>query len=582
MPVAQIFYCAPRVGIQYKSRFIPILYFWYLLFPHFALSQTWAEKTLNSLNLRQKIAQLFIVATVSNHNQPTPALVNSLNACPYPVDPAYIETLVTEYGVGGIIFLYKSDPHTQLVYTKSLQNKAAIPLLVAQDAEWGMAMRLDIKPELIVNYPRNLALGALQDISLIEQVGYAIGRDCKAIGVHLNLAPVVDVNNNPKNPIIHTRSFGDNPERVTECSLAYLKGLRSAGVMSCIKHFPGHGNTATDSHTSLPLLPFTLEQLQHTELYPFKHIISHDHPDAVMIGHLAVPALTGDDKQPATFSSLIIALLKKEYAFDGLIITDGLGMGALTQQYKPGEIELNAFLAGNDILLCAVSVPRAIDLIEKAVQEGLVAENDLNDRVLKVLRAKEQYVLPNLKLIEKPIEDILSYLTRAEAQMLQKQVYQNAITCAKGADTSVALENATLIQIGSLPQNECFNHCKAYTANHLITPLLNENDIRDCIVAAHSTEVILLIGSMHSVISKQFGITKSIQDFIALLKANQKKVHIVLFSTPYAIPHCAAADTIFIAYEECIPAQKAMASILLGTQKAQGKLPISLENDCLA
>jgi beta-glucosidase-like glycosyl hydrolase len=345
----------------------------------------WAHSTLASLTLRERIGQLFVVATTSCFEQQEEALAASLFKCPYKMDPAHIRYLINEYKIGGLIFLYKSTPELQIAATNEYQALSTIPLLIAQDCEWGLSMRLYNTLE----FPKNNLLGKISDKALIYKMGKEVARECKALGVHLNCAPVVDVWNNPDNKLLRYRSFGADPELVAHAGCLMMQGLQDEGILACAKHFPGHGDTSIDSHTDIPCIAHTREHLEQIELVPFKQLIDHG-VCAVMPAHLAVPALEPEAQRPSSLSYAITTqLLEHELGFTGLKITDGLGMGALTRHYAPGTIEFEAFLAGNDILLCPLDVPRAVELIEEAILTNRISMEELDRRVLKILKAKE-------------------------------------------------------------------------------------------------------------------------------------------------------------------------------------------------
>ncbi|HEX2978556.1 MAG TPA: glycoside hydrolase family 3 protein [Candidatus Babeliales bacterium] len=365
--------------------------FLFLLLISSPLSASWAEQTLQTLSLREKIGQLFIVAVVANER----ALTST--HCyfePYRVDRSHIDMLISDYAIGGIIFLGNSTLGQQIVAINIYQSRARIPLLIAQDCEWGLNQRI---PQ-VVPFPKQKILGALENSENIYQIGYEIGRQCKLVGIHLNLAPIADLNSNPLNPIINERSFGKDKEKVACCCVLINQGMRDAGVLTCAKHFPGHGDTSVDSHLELPIINHDLIRLNEYELYPFQKLIAENIP-CIMIAHLEIPALE-KDRIPATFSKKVILFLKNDLGFEGLIITDGLGMKALTNHYKPGEIELRALLAGNDILLCPVDVPQAVELIERAIKENLITQQELDEHVLKILKAKEAAGVENRTVID--------------------------------------------------------------------------------------------------------------------------------------------------------------------------------------
>lgn len=345
----------------------------------------WAERILASLTLHEKIGQLFVVATASSFEQQEEALATALFKCPYKMDHCYIKELITQYHIGGLIFLFKSTPEKQIDAINEYQALSKVPLLISQDCEWGLSMRL----YNTLVYPRNAVLGLLSDGSLIYELGREIGRQCKAVGVHMNFAPVTDVNNHPDNMVIGPRSFGADAYHVARCALSMMQGLQDAGVLACAKHFPGHGDTSVDSHLDLPLLTHNKERLHSLELVPFKYLINHG-VAAVMTAHLAVSAYEPDRHRASSLSHAIVTnLLEHELVFDGLKITDGLGMIAITKHYEPGHAELEAFLAGNEIILCPLDIPNAVALIEQAIREGQITESELDRRVLKILKAKE-------------------------------------------------------------------------------------------------------------------------------------------------------------------------------------------------
>ncbi|MFI5333307.1 MAG: glycoside hydrolase family 3 protein [Candidatus Babeliales bacterium] len=393
--------------------------------PYACVTGDWARSTLASLTLREKIGQLFVVATTSCFEQQEEVLAASLFKCAYKMDPDHINQLITDYHIGGLIFLYKSTPELQIAATNAYQERSHIPLLIAQDCEWGLSMRLYNTLE----FPKNNLLGKIADKQLIYAMGNEVGRQCKALGVHLNCAPVVDVCNNPNNKLLQKRAFGDNPELVAHAGLLMMRGLQDAGIIACAKHFPGHGDTSVDSHTNLPCITHAREHLEQIELVPFKHLIDHG-VSAVMLAHLAVPALEPETHHPSSLSYAITTqLLEQELNFTGLKITDGLGMGALTKHYAPGIIELEAFLAGNDILLCPLDVPRAVELIENAVLSNRVSIEDLDRRVLKILYAKEWAGCHTLTPLD--IQEALTQLNTTEGKALKELLDSEVANLAK-------------------------------------------------------------------------------------------------------------------------------------------------------
>lgn len=355
----------------------------YLSFIYIFLPLHAMDLTINRLTLDQKIGQLFMVAAVADETLAR----DCIESKSYRMDKNYIENLIQNYHIGGIIYLGKSNVEDQIIRTHHFQSVSLIPLLIGQDLEPGRVGHSRF-PDFF-NFPSNKTIGKINNLQNTERIGYAIGNICSYLGVHINFAPVADVNNNPANPIILNRSFSNKPKRVAKHAIAFTKGLHNAGAIGCAKHFPGHGDTTIDSHHHLPVIKHTMERLNTIELYPFKKLIAAD-VYAIMIGHLAVPALEPQENLPATLSKTIVTdFLQNTLGFNGLIITDALDMGAITQSYSDGQAELLALLAGNDILLCPVDVPAAITQIKKAIAEQRITEEEINTHVEKIINTKK-------------------------------------------------------------------------------------------------------------------------------------------------------------------------------------------------
>lgn len=360
----------------------------------------WADKTLSELSIQEKIGQLIIVP-----------------ACPRYESETLRKTLQS-YHIGGIL-VKQGHPLQQIPFLNTLQSEAKIPLLCTGDAEWGLGMRM----EDTLSFPKNGILGLHPE--KIEDVGVWIGKQCHQVGIHLNFAPVVDVNNNPDNPIIGVRSFGADPEAVASCSVSMIKGMHEGGVLTCAKHFPGHGDTDVDSHKGLPRIPHSREHLEKIEFVPFKKAIDSG-VDAIMTGHLMLPAL--DPESPATLSIPIVTdLLQKEWGFQGLVVTDALNMKALSEHYSTGEIAVKALLAGHDLLLYGAHRYDDVhviltELIPRVVEALLqVPEEVLDPHVLKVLQAKEKLGLHKNRVTELS-ENLMSELHHPDAMALIESI----------------------------------------------------------------------------------------------------------------------------------------------------------------
>ena len=325
------------------------------------LQKLWVDSVYNQLTESERIGQLFMVAAYSggkNFNQEG------------------IEKLIKAHQIGGLIFM-QGGPARQANLTNRYQQMAQVPLLLSMDAEWGLGMRLDS----VLNFPRQMMLGASDDTALAYALGMAVAYQCKRLGVHVNFAPVVDVNNNAANPVINTRSFGENKKRVVRMAIAYMRGMQDYGVMACAKHFPGHGDTDVDSHKDLPVVNKTLAQLDTLELYPFKKLVDAG-IQSMMIAHLSIPALEKEPHVPTTLSrNTVTNLLKNKMGFKGLIFTDALNMQGVAKYFAPGETDVRAFIAGNDVLLFSQDVPTAIAKIKAAIAAGKVSVKDLERSV---------------------------------------------------------------------------------------------------------------------------------------------------------------------------------------------------------
>ncbi len=545
----------------------------FLLFLSAFLSFTFlGMPDIHTLSLEEKIGQLIIVAAVSNEARNSSFMTRS----PYTMDKEYIANLITNYHIGGVIFMGTGDPEEQIALIQKYQSMTDIPLLITQDLEWGLSMRLN--PAL--RLPRAMTLGALtnEDDQLIYTMGKEIGKQCKTLGVHMNLAPVVDVNNNPKNPVINDRSFGQDPQRVTEKAILYLQGMQDAAVLTCAKHFPGHGDTDIDSHLTLPIIKHDKDRFNDIELKPFKKLIQHG-VDAIMIAHLHAPALD-EAHIPATFSTKIVTgLLRNELGFNGLIITDGLGMQALTNTYSSGEIEIKALQAGCDILLCPVDVPLAIEAIKQAILHGELLEKDIDDRVARIFAVKE-------KLLYTPSHRPLFSDT---ARSLKKSLYHAAITRTGNTQQFNPSTTYPIITIGSQEETFFYKTIKKYlslspfyipqvissqTIEHIVNSTENDQTI---IIAIHSMNrsAINAFG-MNSVYQTGYGIAPSTIELIEKLQQKNKNITLILFGNPYSTAYFSKNTDIIVAYEDDEDAQEGAALVIARTLKARGILPVHL------
>ena len=535
--------------------------------PAFLNTETpWADSTLQNLTTEEKVGQLFMVAAYSNR------------------DSAHVEelkTLIKEHHVGGFIF-FQGTPHKQKQITEALQFVSRTPLFIGQDAEWGLSMRLDST----MRFPRAMTLAAIDRDSLVFEAGKAVGEQLKQLGVHVNFAPVADVNNNPRNPVINSRSFGEDKLRVARLSAAYSRGLSAAGIIPVAKHFPGHGDTHTDSHKDLPELPFDLNRLKNTELYPFQTLIDSGIP-ALMSAHLHIPALDDTPNMPATLSrSIITGLLRDQMKFEGLIFTDALNMKGITKHYEAGEADLKAFLAGNDILLFPEDVPKAARLITQKVQSNDSLKNELNQKVHRILKAREAAGahLP----MDFGSRGLSQKLHTPEHDLLNRELFKRAQTLVHNKNNLLPLKNleskkVANVYFGSDQKNTFQKSLQLYERVKTVHSPKKPTSFERKLIRAEIDDANLIIASLHQTKltpAGNFGITKESLDFIEEL-STEKEVILVLFGNPYALSQMSdikKTAAVLVSYEEAEYAQHYAAEVIFGASSSKGILPVSIDD----
>ncbi|MCB0515334.1 MAG: glycoside hydrolase family 3 N-terminal domain-containing protein [Chitinophagales bacterium] len=537
---------------------------------YFEREALWVQHTLQNMSIEEKIAQMIMVAAYSNKD------VNHTTA---------IADLVKNQKIGGLIF-FQGDPLTQLKLTNYYQDLSAVPLLIAQDAEWGLSMRLQDVPI----FPRQLMLGAIQDDGLIYDFGKEIARECRRLGVHMNFAPVVDVNNNPNNPVINDRSFGEDIYNVSAKGIAYMQGMEYNGILACAKHFPGHGDTDADSHHSLPLIAHSRSHLDSIELYPFRQLVKRQ-VAAVMNAHLSIPALDNQALSqradspiiPASLSHKIVTeLLQDELGYDGLKITDALNMKGVSNYFAPGEVDLKACLAGNDILLFSEDVPRAIRLISEAVKNNEISEAEIDRRVNKILKAKYKMGLAETKFVA--AENLLADLNTPEAEILHRKLIAEAITVAKNNNQLLPFRNLQFntfaaITIGASGVNTFQNTLSKYTkVAHYNLPA-NPTNVQINEMLANLKKYSVVIVSLHDMsrfADKNYGISDAVIDFLQKVQnQNQNQTVTVVFGSPYSLKYFDMQKVVVCAYQDTPLTQDITAQILFGALPAKGRLPIT-------
>ncbi|MFD2550957.1 glycoside hydrolase family 3 N-terminal domain-containing protein [Bizionia sediminis] len=526
----------------------------------FEAQQKWVDSIYNGMSLDEKIGQLFMVQAFSNKGEP---------------HESSITEMVANHHVGGIIFS-KGDPVSQAVFNNHLQAAAKVPLLIGMDAEWGLSMRLDST----YAFPWNMTLGAIADNNLVEQVGYHIGEHCKRLGVHFNFAPDVDINTNPKNPIIGNRSFGENRENVTKKATAFMKGMHRAGILSSAKHFPGHGDTDSDSHKVLPTIDFSKKRIDSIEIYPYKYLIKEG-VSSVMVAHLNVPALEPEMGLPSSLSKTIVTdILQEQLGFKGLVFTDALNMKGVANFSAPGDIDLAAFLAGNDILLISEDVPKATAKIKEAYTEGIVSEQRLAHSVKKILKAKYKVGLQSFKSIE--TENLLEDLNRPIDNALYEKLIENAITVVKneGAILPIRqLENKKIayVKLGDDDGSPFLKGLQKYAKVHQITGNTLDEVIEK--LKAYNT---VIIGFHRSNDNPWKSADFTDEELVWLYEiARTNTVILDIFVRPYALLDVKTFENmegVVVSYQNSPLAQDASAQVIFGAIQAQGGLPVSVGN----
>ncbi|MBQ0768949.1 MAG: serine hydrolase [Bizionia sp.] len=563
-------------------------YFYFLIFSVFSITisaqqssnpllakdksgqQKWVDSVYNALSLKEKIGQLYMVQVFSNQSE---------------ANKNKVIRLIKDQKIGGIIYS-KGGPVRQAKLNNELQAASQTPLLIGMDAEWGLSMRLDST----FSFPWNMTLGAIKDQKLIEQTGRQLGEHSKRIGVHFNFAPVVDINTNPKNPIIGNRSFGEDRDNVTEKALAFMKGMQDAGVLASAKHFPGHGDTASDSHKTLPTITFNKKRIDSIELYPYRKLINEG-LSSVMVAHLNVPSLEGRSGLPSSLSKTIVTdILKERLSFKGLIFTDALTMkgaadyvdstldsahsGSLT---AGGEIDLAAFLAGNDVMLMSDDVEKGINKITEAYERGAITEERLELSVKKILQAKYKVGLNNYQPIG--TANLVEDLNRIKDYALYETLIEQAITIAKDDKKILPLrhletKNIAYVSLGDDDGTPFYEELKKYGKIHKI-----EDDNLDVLIEKLQNYNTVIVGFHKSNDNpwKSYEFTNKELTWLYEI-ARTNTVILNVFTRPYAlldIESVTNIESVVVSYQNSKVAQEKSAQLIFGAFSAKGTLPVS-------
>ena len=523
------------------------------------IQHPWVDSVMLQLSPSEKIAQLFIVQAYSRDSDIPSSLMN----------------MVKNQKVGGVIFM-QGTAGNQKEITRQLQQNANIPLLIAIDAEWGPAFRLSNTP----TYPYQMTLGAISNDSLLYKMGVEIGTQLKELGVHVNFAPVADVNNNPNNPVINYRSFGEDPEKVYRKAWLYAKGMQDVGILAVAKHFPGHGDTGIDSHHALPVINKDQASLWEAEIYPFKKLIEEG-IGGIMTAHLQVPALEPDKNIPSSLSPRIIRdILIKELGFTGIIITDAMNMSGVSGQFGSGESAVRALIAGNDMLEIIPNLTEALNAVAEAIQKGRLTQEDIDWKCRKILALKKW--LAEARKVTPPQPDKNSY------ELTRRLLHEQALTLLRNNNNIIPFQaldtlKTAVVSIGNTRTTSFQTMVKRYINADFyhLRENASKEDI-DKLIKLLSTYNTLICGihNLNNSPSSKYGTDSSIDHF---LKMTEKKIRIVcLFGNPYVlnyIPNIEKVEGLLVAYQENSITQEAAAQALFGAIETTGRLPVNVNSN---
>ncbi len=522
----------------------------------------WVDSVFKKLNRKQRIAQLFFVRA---HTDKGKAFEDS------------IAKVIRKEKIGGLVF-FQGGPGRQLHLTKRYQQLARVPLLIAMDAEWGLGMRLDST----MSYPYQMTLGAIQDENLIENMGHEIAHDLKRLGVHINFAPVLDINNNPKNPVIGFRSFGDDKLQVARKASAYMKGMQEKGILVSLKHFPGHGDTDVDSHYDLPQLNFDRSRLDTLEMYPFKELIKNG-ASGVMVAHMNIPALDASTNLPSTLSKPIVSgILKNELRFKGLVFSDAMGMKGVVKFFPNGEADVRALMAGNDVLELSENSKRGVKLIRKAIRKKRISREQINESVKKVLAAK--YWAGLYQTVKLNPTTLNEDLHRPSARALNQQLADAAVTVLNSRrliDDLDPNKKTIIVSLGSAQTNVFQEELRTYfkQAEFICLDKAASAQQVEQVLAKISSDLQIIV-SIHDTRKRPAPVLDFNPDLIHLMnRLAQQGAIISVFANPYTLiqlPEIAKAQTLVLNYQNSDEMQKAAVKVMSKAIPSKGKLPVNI------
>ena len=525
----------------------------------------WVDSVFNKLTPKERIAQLFLVRAHTNLGQ---KYIDS------------VQNVIQKEQLGGLV-VFQGGPVRHVNMFNKYQKVSKVPLLITFDGEWGLGMRM---ADSTISFPYQMTLGAIQNDNLLYDMGRKIANDFHRIGMHFNFAPVVDINNNPKNPVINFRSFGDNKNNVVRKSKAYMNGMVDGGILASLKHFPGHGDTDVDSHYDLPQLKFDKARLDSLEIYPFKELINSGAP-SVMVAHMNIPSLDATPNIPSSISKKVVTdLLRKELGFKGLTVTDAMDMKGVKKFFPNGEADVMAIEAGHDLLEISENSGRAIDLIEKAIKSGRISQADIDARVKRVLAAKLWLGLN--KKTEVSSRNLYQDLNSPSAQSLVQRLADAAVTLLKsdrGIKRFDAKRETAVVSVGITKAEDFETGLATQLSNYkqfFVKGDESEEVLKDLMkkIRGHK-QIILAIHDNRSRPRSELAFTAPTVEFIDKL-AGRRTISF-MFTNPYAMNSVDVmrSSSVVLTYQNDFFMQKAALKVLLGQIKAEGKLPVTISKD---
>ncbi|ADY53375.1 glycoside hydrolase family 3 domain protein [Pseudopedobacter saltans DSM 12145] len=526
-------------------------------------SNPWVDSVYNSLSNKEKLGQLFMLRAHSDKGKEYADKVAKQ---------------IKDNQVGGLVF-FQGGPVRQAILTNQYQKLVPVPLMIAMDAEWGLGMRLDST----ISYPYQMTLGAIQNNQLLYKMGEQVAKDFKRIGMQMNFAPVVDINNNPNNPVINYRSFGENKYNVADKGVAYMKGMQDNGIFTTAKHFPGHGDTDVDSHYDLPQIPFSKARLDTLEMFPFKKLMANG-ATGVMVGHMNIPAL---DPTPNLSSSLsrpiVTGILKNDFGFKGLVVSDAMEMKGAIKYFPNGQADVKALFAGLDVIELSEDTERAIKMLKKAIRHKEIPAKEVEAKIKKVLAAKYWMGLNNLEEVN--LANLYQDLNRAESKNLIQQLADASVTVLKST-SAFPLRNdfvrkTVILNIGSGSNTTFSNTLKKIKPGATVINIpKNINEVELGIIRNNMKpydQIIMAIIDNRLRPAGKLDFSSHLLQFVS--EFSTKNTITALFANPYTIteiPGFERSASVIIGYQNLPEIQLSAAKVILGAHKASGKLPVSI------